>query len=181
MKSFIDVEQVEIIKRVANEDADGFEHSERKEWKFDHMSQVDVELTGTQANSVWFSGDQELFAREDADAGWRRGVVLPELRRACVSLGMLTVRTNHKTAENMVLDGLARLLDFKAEEIINTPEFPSGKDSNDLHIEGVGIVNEVLHNVTKYINTLQEAGLAVDDLIDQLYDAHDIVKEKEAA
>ena len=177
MKSFIDIEQVEIIKRVVDEDADGFEHSERKEWKFDHMSQVDVELTGTQSNSVWFSGDQELFAREDADAGWRRGVVLPELRRACVSLGMLTVRTNHKTAENMVLDGLGRLLDFKADEIIDTPDFPSGKDSDDIYMDGAGVVAEVLHHVTKYIKTLQEAGLAVDDLIDQLYDAHDVVKE----
>ena len=176
----IDIEQVEIIKRVVDEDADGFEHSERKEWKFDHMSQVDVELTGTQGNSVWFNGDQELFAREDADAGWRRGIVLPELRRAHVSLGMLTVRTNHKTVENMLLDGLARLLDFKADEIIDTPEFPCGRDSNDLHMEGAGIVAEVLHCVTKYINTLQEAGLAVDDLIDQLYDAHDVVKEKES-
>ena len=64
---------------------------------------------------------------------------------------MLTVRTNHRTAENMVLDGLGRLLDFKAGEIIDTPEFPSGKDSNDLHIEGAGVVREVLHHVT---NTL---------------------------
>ena len=169
MKSFIDIEQVEIIKRVVDEDADGFEQSERKEWKFDHMSQVDVELTGTQGNSVWFSGDQELFAREDADAGWRRGIVLPELRRACVSLGMLTVRTNHKTVENMILDGLGRLLDFKAEEIINTPEFPSGKDSDDIYMEGAGIVAEVLHCVTNYITTLQEENVDVTDLVDQCH------------
>ena len=169
MKSFIDIEQVEIIKRVVDEDADGFEQSERKEWKFDHMSQVDVELTGTQGNSVWFSGDQELFAREDADAGWRRGIVLPELRRACVSLGMLTVRTNHKTVENMVLDGLGRLLDFKAEEIINTPDFPSGKDSDDIYMEGAGIVAEVLHCVTNYITTLQEENVDVTDLVDQCH------------
>ena len=177
----IDIEQIEIVKRVDHDDADGFEHSERKEWKFEEMSQVDVELTGTQVNSVWFSDDQKLFERKDVDSGWQQNIVLPELRRARVSLGFLTVRTNQKTVENMLLDGLARMLEFKADEIIDTPEFPCGKDSNDLHMEGVGIVNEVLHNVTKYINTLQEAGLAVDDLIDQLYDAHDIVKEKEAA
>ena len=171
----IDIEQIEITKRVVDEDADGFERSERKEWKFDHMSQVDVELTGTQANSVWFSNDQELFAREDADAGWRRGVVLPELRRATLSLGMTYIRTNHKTIENMLLDGLARLLEFKAGEIIDTPEFPCGKDSDDLYMEGAGIINEVLHCVTKYITTLQEENVDVTDLVDQCHTLFDNV------
>ena len=174
------IEQVEVVLRNV-EDVEGYEHTERKEWTFEEMSQVDVELTGTQANSVWFSDDQQIFERENADCAWEQVITRPELRRARVSLGMLTVRTNQQTVETMLLDGLARMLEFKAGEIIDTPEFPCGKDSNDLHIEGAGIVNEVLHNVTKYINTLQEAGLAVDDLIDQLYDAHDIVKEKEAA
>ncbi len=170
-----DIEQIEIIKRTVDEDADGFERSERKEWKFDHMTSVDVELTDTQGNSVWFNGDQELFAREDADAGWRRGVVLPELRRAHVSLGMLTVRTNHKTVENMLLDGLARLLDFKADEIIDTPEFPCGKDSDALYMEGAGIVAEVLHCVTEYVSRLQQANVNVDDLVDQAHTLYENV------
>ena len=171
----IDIEQIEIIKRTVDEDADGFERSERKEWKFDHMTSVDVELTDTQGNSVWFNGDQELFAREDADAGWRRGIVLPELRRAHVSLGMLTVRTNHKTVENMLLEGLARLLEFKADEIIDTPDFPCGKDSDDLYMEGAGVVAEVLHCVTEYINRLQQANVNVDDLVDQAHTLYENV------
>ena len=95
-----------------------------------------------------------------------------ELRRANVSLGMLTVRTNHRTAENMVLDGLGRL-DFKAGEIIDTPEFPSGKDSNIPH-RRCSVVREVLHHVTEYGNRLQEAG-SVDDLIDQLHTRYEEV------
>ena len=168
------IEQVEVVLRTA-EDVEGYEHTERKEWTFEEMSQVDVELTGTQANSVWFSDDQQIFERENADSGWTQVITLPELRRARVSLGMLTVRTNQQTVENMLLDGLARMLEFKAGEIIDTPEFPCGKDSDDLYMEGAGIVAEVLHNVTKYINRLQEENVDVTDLVDQLHSATDTI------
>ena len=88
---------------------------------------------------------------------------------------MLTVRTNHKTVENMLLDGLARLLDFKADEIIDTPEFPCGKDSDALYMEGAGIVAEVLHCVTEYVSRLQQANVNVDDLVDQAHTLYENV------
>lgn len=168
------IEKVEITNQVVH-DNDGFDHTERREWKFDRPTQLDVELAGTQVNSVWFSDDQELYERDSADGSWERGVVLPELRRATLSLGMTYIRTNHKTIENLLLDGLARMLAFKADEIVDTPEFPSGKDSDDLYMEGAGIVAEVLHCVTKYINTLQEANVNVDDLIDQAHTLYENV------
>ena len=168
------IEKVEITNQVVH-DNDGFEHTERREWKFDRPSQLDIELAGTQANNVWFSSDQELYERDSADGRWERGVVLPELRRATLSLGMAYIRTNHKTIENLTLDGLAKILAFKADEIIDTPEFPSGKDSDCLYMEGAGIVAEVLHCVTKYINTLQEANVNVDDLVDQAHTLYENV------
>ena len=171
------IEKAEITNQVVHKN-DGnvtFDHTERSEWKFDRPTQLDIELAGTQMNSVWFSPNQELFEREDLDSGWERGVVLPELRRATLSLGMTYIATNHKTIENLILDGLGRLLDFKAEEIIDTPEFPCGKDSDDLYMEGAGIVNEVLHHVTEYINRLQEANVNVDDLVDQAHTLYENV------
>ena len=171
------IEKAEILRQVVHQN-DGnvtFDHTERSEWKFDRPTQLDIQLAGTQMNSVWFSPNQELFEREDLDSGWEEGVVLPELRRATLSLGMTYIATNHKTIENLILDGLARLLDIKADEIIDTPEFPSGKDSDDLYMEGAGIVAEVLHCVTKYINTLQEANVNVDDLVDQAHTLYENV------
>ena len=162
------IEKVEVTNQLVH-DNDGFEHTERREWKFDRPTQLDIELAGNQANSVWFSSDQELYERDSADSRWERGVVLPELRRATLSLGMTYIRTNHKTIENMLLDGLAKMLAFKADEIVDTPEFPSGKDSDDLYMEGAGIIAEVLHCVTKYITTLQEENVDVTDLVDQCH------------
>ena len=162
------IEKVEITNQVVH-DNDGFDHTERREWKFDRPTQLDIELAGTQVNSVWFSSDQELFERDGADGSWERGVVLPELRRATLSLGMTYVRTTHKTIENLILDGLAKVLDFKADEIVDTPEFPCGKDSDDLYMDGAGVIAEVLHCVSKYITTLQEENVDVTDLVDQCH------------
>ena len=165
------IEKAEILRQIVHQN-DGdvtFDCTQSSEWKFDRPTKLDIELAGTQANSVWFSSDQELYERDSADDSWERGVVLPELRRATLSLGMTYIRTNHKTIENLTLDSLGRLLDFKAEEIIDTPEFPCGKDSDALYMEGAGIVAEVLHHVTEYVNRLQEANVNVDDLVDQCH------------
>ena len=75
----------------------------------------------------------------------------------------------------MLLDGLARILAFKADEIIDTPEFPCGKDSDDLYMDGAGVIAEVLHCVSKYITTLQEENVDVTDLVDQCHTLFDNV------
>jgi len=173
------IPKIEITKQLNHSSEGEFSHTERKEFGFDFPTRVDITVDGTYAN-CWFSADQELYEKEDQDSHWERKVVTPELRRAHLDLDGLTVRLRHIAAERLATDIVKDVLELKAKEIIDTPDFPCGKDSDDLYMDGAGFVAELLHEVVSYIKTLKEAGLAVDDLTDQLYDAYDVVKEKES-
>tara|TARA_Y100000401_G_scaffold65412_1_gene52123 strand:+ start:79 stop:615 length:537 start_codon:yes stop_codon:yes gene_type:complete len=169
------ITKVEIVK-TANREQEGMEISERTEFAYSFPSRVDVTVDGTYASS-WLSDDQELYEKEDVDSLWERVIVTPELRRAHIDIGGITIRTRHKAAEYLASELVKDILTLKAKEIIDTPDFPCGKDSDDIYMEGAGFVAELLHEVVSYVKALQEAGLRVDDLLDQLFDAHDVVKE----
>jgi len=173
------VSKVEINKTINHGEDGEFTHTERKEFGFDFPTNVDIAVEGTHGAS-WFSNDQELFEREDESSRWERVTVTPELRRAHLDFGGLTIRLRHIAVERVATDIVKDVLKLKAKEIIDTPDFPCGKNSDDIYMDGAGFVAELLHEVISYVQTLQEAGLAVDDLTDQLYDAYDVVKEKES-